>query len=57
MTNRMRERESEETRDDREHADQWSAGGTLPDVDATWPVPPDDPDATWPLERRGAAGS
>lgn len=34
-----------------ERADQWSAGGTAPDLDETWTVPPDDPDATYPLKR------
>ena len=36
--------------DDRDQrADQWTAGGTVPDMDETWTVPPDDPDATWPI--------
>jgi hypothetical protein len=37
--------------DNEERADQWSAGGTLPDLDETWTVPPEDPDATYPLRR------
>ena len=32
-------------------ADQWVAGGTLPDLDETWGIPADDPDATVPLRR------
>jgi hypothetical protein len=42
----------EEEKQDDERADQWIAGGTLPDADETWTVPPDDPDATYPLPRR-----
>jgi hypothetical protein len=41
----------DEQRHDEERADQWSAGGTLPDFDETWTVPPEDPDATYPLAR------
>jgi len=45
------DRESDEQRDSDDRSDQWSAGGTLPDLDETWSVPPDDPDATWPIQR------
>ena len=43
------QREQEEVRDDREVAEQWVAGGTMPDPDETWNVPVEDLDATWPL--------
>jgi hypothetical protein len=43
------QREHEEVRDDREVAEQWVAGGTMPDPDETWNVPMEDLDATWPL--------
>ena len=42
----QREEEKEE-----ERADQWVAGGTMPDPDETWNVPLNDPDATWPVAR------
>ena len=45
MDRTMREREEESE----QRADQWIAGGTIPDADETWSVPPDDLDATWPI--------
>jgi len=48
----MRNRDFEDERDSDERADQWIAGGTLPDLDETWTVPPDDLDATWPTGER-----
>ena len=33
-----------------QRADQWTVGGTVPDMDETWIVPPDDLDATWPVQ-------
>jgi hypothetical protein len=41
----------EQEREPEQNADQWAAGGTVPDVDETWTIPMDDPDATVPLRR------
>jgi hypothetical protein len=48
----MQQREQDDpVADERELAEQWVAGGTMPDPDETWSVPIEDPDATWPVQR------
>jgi hypothetical protein len=47
----MEQQQSSDSFDESDVADQWVAGGTMPDADDTWSVPSDDPDATWPVQR------